>query len=277
MSDLELSDTENFGAESEDEEVSQKPTFSKSTNNPTKTKLKNTLVEYDEEGNVVADYGEGDDSDAENDEEEEAQENENSDVEASDDDDDDDEPGMDEEAMDTINETPTKPVTKSKKKTETENINILGSNLNLPSDIQKGDSDYESDDDEEEDDDYLQKFDKEMRDNYILNNHVESLHANYDEIYNMAKVVRNKENIIVDDLHKTDPILTKYEKTKILGLRAKQINNGAKPYIKVDERLIDGYLIAVQELKQKKIPVIIRRPLPNGTSEYWPLQELEII
>lgn len=274
MSDLELSDTENFGAESEDDEVSQKPTFSKSTNNPTKTNLKNNLVEYDEEGNVVADYG--DESDADNDEEDEAQENENSDVEASDDDDD-DEPGIDEEAMDTITDTPTKPVTKLKKKTGSDNINILGSNLNLPSDIQKGDSDYESDDDEVEDDDYLQKFDKEMRDNYILNHHVESLHANYDEIYNIAKVVRNKENIIVDDLHKTDPILTKYEKTKILGLRAKQINNGAKPYIKVDERLIDGYLIAVQELKQKKIPVIIRRPLPNGTSEYWPLQELEII
>ena len=30
-------------------------------------------------------------------------------------------------------------------------------------------------------------------------------------------------------------------------------------------------------LEEKNIPVIIRRPLPNGSSEYWHLKDLEII
>ena len=149
--------------------------------------------------------------------------------------------------------------------------------LNIPDVFEKNDSDYESDADEDQEDDYLQKFDRELRENYILEQHPESISHNYDEIYNLAKVQRNKDNIIVDDLHKTIPMLTKYEKTRILGQRAKQINNGAKPLIPITPNMIDGYLIAIKELEEKKIPVIIRRPLPNGASEYWHLKDLEIL
>jgi DNA-directed RNA polymerase I, II, and III subunit RPABC2 len=149
--------------------------------------------------------------------------------------------------------------------------------IQLPTIFDKNDSDYESDEDDDEDEDYLQKFDKEIRENYILNYHPETQINNYDEIYNLTKVQRNKDNVIVDDLHKTVPILTKFEKTKILGVRAKQLNNGAKPMITLKNPIIDGYLIALKELEEKKIPVIIRRPLPNNTSEYWNLKDLEII
>ena len=72
-------------------------------------------------------------------------------------------------------------------------------------------------------------------------------------------------------------MLTKYEKTRVLGIRAKQINNGAIPMTSVPDNVMDGYLIALKELEEKKIPVIIRRPLPNGSSEYWKLKDLEII
>jgi len=41
--------------------------------------------------------------------------------------------------------------------------------------------------------------------------------------------------------------------------------------------MIDGYLIALKELDQKKIPFIIQRPLPNGGSEYWRLCDLEML
>jgi DNA-directed RNA polymerase I, II, and III subunit RPABC2 len=123
----------------------------------------------------------------------------------------------------------------------------------------------------------LKKFDKELRDNYLMNFHPESLVQNYDEIYNLARVVRDDNCIIVDALHRTLPILTKYEKSRILGQRAKQINDGATPFVKVPEGVIDGYLIAIKELEEKKIPFIIRRPLPNGGSEYWHLEDLEII
>jgi DNA-directed RNA polymerase I, II, and III subunit RPABC2 len=96
------------------------------------------------------------------------------------------------------------------------------------------------------------------------------------EIEELAKTTRDKNNIIIDNNHKTIPILTKYEKTRILGQRAKQINNGSKPYINIPEDIIDGYLIAEVELKEKKIPFIIRRPLPNGKFEYWKIKDLEI-
>lgn len=132
----------------------------------------------------------------------------------------------------------------------------------------------------DEDEDYessLKKFDKELRDDYLVNFHPESLIQNYDEIYNLARVVRNPNGVIVDTLHKTLPIMTKYEKTRILGQRAKQINDGATPFVKVQEGVIDGYLIALKELEEKKIPFIIRRPLPNRGSEYWYVEDLEII
>jgi DNA-directed RNA polymerase I, II, and III subunit RPABC2 len=123
----------------------------------------------------------------------------------------------------------------------------------------------------------LKKFDKELRDNYLLNFHPESLVQNYDEIYNLARVVRDDNCVVVDALHRTLPMLTKYEKSRVLGQRAKQINDGATPFVKVPEGVIDGYLIAIKELEEKKIPFIIRRPLPNGGSEYWHLEDLEII
>jgi DNA-directed RNA polymerase subunit K/omega len=133
------------------------------------------------------------------------------------------------------------------------------------------------DDDDGDGETYLKKFDKEINDNYIVNNHPECALQNYDEILAMTKVVRDKNNIIIDDLHKTIPHLTKYERARILGQRAKQIETGATPFIKVPENVIDGYLIAEMELKQGRIPFIIRRPLPNGGSEYWKISDLENI
>ena len=136
--------------------------------------------------------------------------------------------------------------------------------------------------DEEDDEDptgevYLQKFDKEINDNYLVNVHPESAIHNYDEILAMTKVVRDKNGIIIDDLHKTIPYLTKYEKARILGQRAKQINSGATAFVKVPEKVMDGYLIAELELQEKRVPFIIRRPMPNGGSEYWSIKDLENI
>ena len=142
---------------------------------------------------------------------------------------------------------------------------------------EEGNSDEENMDDDDDDDSKLKKFDKELREDYLVNFHPESLIQNYDEIYNLARVVRDANGIVVDNLHKTLPMMTKYEKTRILGQRAKQINDGATPFVKVPEGVIDGYLIALKELEEKKIPFIIRRPLPNRGSEYWMVEDLEII
>ena len=138
-------------------------------------------------------------------------------------------------------------------------------------------ADEEDDDNDPSGEVYLQKFDKEINDNYLVNFHPESAVHNYDEILAMTKVVRDRNGIIIDDLHRTIPYLTKYEKARILGQRAKQINSGASVFVKVPEKVIDGYLIAELELQEKRVPFIIRRPLPNGASEYWSIKDLENI
>ena len=131
--------------------------------------------------------------------------------------------------------------------------------------------------DEEEDEFYLQKFDKELRENFIMEHHPEAKAHNYEEVKALARVSRDGNGIITDPFHKTVPFLTKYEKTRILGQRAKQIDNGAKPFVKVPPNVIDGYHVALLELEQKKIPFIIKRPFPNGGIEYWHVSDLEML
>ena len=135
----------------------------------------------------------------------------------------------------------------------------------------------EEEEEEEEDIDYLEKFDNDLKDNYLANFHPESKSINYNEIAALCRVVRDEDGIIVDALHKTIPWLDKFEKTRILGQRAVQLDKGAIPFVKVPTNIIDGYLIAQMELDQKKIPYILRRPLPGGGSEYWRIQDLELI
>ena len=138
---------------------------------------------------------------------------------------------------------------------------------------------FEESDDENEDayEDYLHKFDETTRKNIISDFHPELQSHNSDEIANMSVIVRDGNGTPIDPLHKTLPFLTRYEKARALGERAKQINSGAKPFVKVDETIIDGYLIALKELEEKKLPFIIKRPLPNGGCEYWKLSDLEIL
>ena len=138
-----------------------------------------------------------------------------------------------------------------------------------------GSDDYS--DDDSDDDEYFKKFDSELRKKHLTTFHPESFSNNYDEISKLTRVVRDDDNIIIDPLHKTAPFLTKYEYTKILGVRAKQLDAGATPFVKVPENMIDSYLIAKLELAEKRIPFIIRRPIANGSSEYWNLKDLEIV
>lgn len=67
--------------------------------------------------------------------------------------------------------------------------------------------------------------------------------------------------------------ITKYEKAQIIGTRATQIANGAKPTIE-----INGYVSAIEiaerEYKANKIPLIIKRTLPNGSSNSFKVSEL---
>jgi DNA-directed RNA polymerase subunit K/omega len=137
-------------------------------------------------------------------------------------------------------------------------------------------SDDETDEDEDAtDDNYLQKMDVDVRRDIISEHHPELSAHNYEEVGIACNIVRDENGVIIDPFHRTLPFLTRYEKARILGERAAQINSGAKPFVEVDARTIDGYLIALREYEDKKIPFIIRRPLPNGKSEYWRFADLE--
>ena len=81
----------------------------------------------------------------------------------------------------------------------------------------------------------------------------------------------------VDPNHRTYPFLTVYEKTKIIGLRANQLSQGSRPFITVPEYVSDVREIARLELEQRRLPFIVKRPLPNGKYEYWRLSDLMII
>ena len=147
---------------------------------------------------------------------------------------------------------------------------------NVISDLLLDDEDDETDSDTDNEE-FFQKLESDVNTDHLIIYHPELMQNNYQEIKAFCKVLRNKQGIIVDPLHTTLPFLTKYEKARVLGVRCKQINNNADTFVKVPPNVISGMLIAEEELKQKKIPFIIRRPLPNGGSEYWRIEDLEII
>lgn len=140
------------------------------------------------------------------------------------------------------------------------------------------DEEEPDDDDEDElNENYLQKLDHDVKQNIISEFHPELNTHSMEEVEASCTVIRDDRGVIIDPLHRTIPFVTRYEKARAIGERAKQINSGAKPFVEIDQSMIDGYLIALKEFEAKKIPFIIRRPLPNGTSEYWRLSDLEII
>lgn len=77
-----------------------------------------------------------------------------------------------------------------------------------------------------------------------------------------------------DPNHTTYPFLTLYEQTKVLSFRASQLAHGATPFIAVPDHITKVDDIARLELAEKRLPYIIKRPLPDGTFEYWKLADL---
>jgi DNA-directed RNA polymerase I, II, and III subunit RPABC2 len=139
------------------------------------------------------------------------------------------------------------------------------------------DEDDNYEDDDEPDENYLQKLDNDVKQNIIADFHPELTAHSMEEVEAACLVIRDDRGIVIDPLHKTVPFVTRYERARVIGERAKQINSGAKPFIELEPNMIDGYLIALKEFEEKKIPFIIRRPLPSGLSEYWRLSDLEIV
>lgn len=79
----------------------------------------------------------------------------------------------------------------------------------------------------------------------------------------------------------TTPFYTKYEYTALIGIRAQQIAEGAKPLISIDGMITSSsrfvWDVAEKEVLDRKLPFIVHRRFPSGISEYWSTTELSVI
>ena len=172
-------------------------------------------------------------SDEQESEEEEENKEEESEDEESEDEESENEESEDEENKDEKNEN------------ENKNKNMIKTNK-LDEESEEEESEEESDDDD------FKKFEQDIKKDNLIYYHTNSKHISQEELTTLCKIVRNKHGLIIDPLHKTLPYLTKFEKARVIGLRAKQINNGAEPFIDVPNNMIEGLTIAEKELEEKK-------------------------
>ena len=71
------------------------------------------------------------------------------------------------------------------------------------------------------------------------------------------------------------PTLTRFEKARIMGSRALQLSLGAPPFIDFSKNISTSLEIAMEELHQKVIPIVIRRTLPNGDYQNIAIEQFE--
>jgi DNA-directed RNA polymerase I, II, and III subunit RPABC2 len=108
------------------------------------------------------------------------------------------------------------------------------------------------------------------------------------EIDKECEIIRNREIITKDIPHKRaeitskdnqiiigPPMLTRFEKARIMGARTLQLSLGAPVFIEIPKNATTSLEIAMEELKQRMIPIVIKRTLPNGDYQNLPLDKFE--
>ncbi len=100
-----------------------------------------------------------------------------------------------------------------------------------------------------------------------------------------CKIIENREIIEIDPVHEPQeieisgkgkiqmgpPTLTRFEKARIMGARALQLSMGAPPFIEIPSSAKTSLDIAMEELEERAIPIVIRRRLPNGDYQNIPI------
>lgn len=164
-----------------------------------------------------------------------------------------------------------------------------------PNDDQEQDEQDEQDDDDALEDEEQKQKEEETAEELEYGEEGDVDHGSEDErcLYKFAKRnvsdeeedeeedifddnIKEVDLIVKDSERETKPILTKYERVRILGDRAKQLSLGAKPMLlNVDN--MNPKDIARLELERGVIPFIIEKVLPDGKRERWKISELKII
>ena len=108
------------------------------------------------------------------------------------------------------------------------------------------------------------------------------------EIDKECEIIRNRDIITKDLEHEPaeiidkgdqivtgPPTLTRFEQARIMGARALQLSLGAPVFIEIPKNATSSLEIAMEELKQRVIPIVIRRTLPNGDYQHLPIDQFE--
>ena len=108
------------------------------------------------------------------------------------------------------------------------------------------------------------------------------------EIDKECEIIRNRKVITRDVEHKPTeisgkgdeivtgpPTLTRFERARIMGARALQLSLGAPVFIEIPKNATSSLEIAMEELKQRVIPIVIKRTLPNGDYQHLPIDQFE--
>jgi len=108
------------------------------------------------------------------------------------------------------------------------------------------------------------------------------------EIDKECEIIRNREIITKNLEHEPieitgknvkivtgPPTLTRFERARIMGARALQLSLGAPVFIEIPKNATSSLEIAMEELKQRVIPIVIKRTLPNGDYQHLPIDQFE--
>ena len=103
-----------------------------------------------------------------------------------------------------------------------------------------------------------------------------------------CEIIKNRDIITQDMEHKPveivsddgkvitgPPTLTRFEKARIMGARALQLSLGAPVFIEIPKNATTSLEIAMEELNQRVIPIVIRRTLPNSDYQNIPISKFE--
>ena len=108
------------------------------------------------------------------------------------------------------------------------------------------------------------------------------------EIDKQCEIIRNREVVTQDTPHSVveiigkdgevitgPPTLTRFEKARIMGARALQLSLGAPVFIEIPKNTTTSLEIAMEELKQRVIPIVIKRSLPNSDYQNIPIDKFQ--
>ena len=108
------------------------------------------------------------------------------------------------------------------------------------------------------------------------------------EIDKECEIIKNRETITQDSPHEPTeiisekglvitgpPTLTRFEKARIMGARALQLSLGAPVFITIPKNTVSSLEIAMEELNQRLLPIVIKRSLPNGDYQNISIDKFE--